>query len=227
MIKDDGLLLALQHGDSFFPSGSVAFSCGLEGLCRDGLVRDAKDLLGFIEGQLRGWWGTCDLPAILAAYRSRGDLEQVAAVDAALEALTLPQQLREGSRRSGAALLGVHEKLGNPGAAPYRVMVRSKAVPGHLPAVQGLLWFHIGASEASACVMSAHAATVSLLGAALRLAVVGHIDAQRILTKTHRIIGEIVADPPLTDLDSLSSYAPAAEIAAMRHETRDSRLFFN
>ena len=226
-MSDDTLLLTLQHGDSFFPTGSIAFSWGLEGLHRDGLVRNAEELLGFIEGQLLGRWGTCDLPAILLAYRSRGALDEVAAVDAALETLTLPQQLREGSRKSGAALLGVHEKLGTSGAAPYRAMVRSVTVAGHLPAVQGLLWFHIGASEASACAMSAHAATVGLLGAAVRLAIVGHLDAQRILTKTHAVIKDIIAGRPASDLDQLSSYAPAAEIAAMRHETRDARLFFN
>lgn len=228
MSDDNGvLLLALQHGDSFFPSGSVAFSWGLEGLCRDGLVRDAKDLLGFIEGQLVGRWATCDRPAILAAHRSRGDLEKVVAVDAVLEALALSQQLREGSRRSGAALLGVHHKLGTPGATDYRDLIRAEVAPGHLAAVQGLLWFHVGASENAACAMSAHAVTVGLLGAAVRLAVVGHIDAQRILAKTHRIIGDIVAEHAPADPDALSSYAPAAEIAAMRHETRDSRLFFN
>ncbi|ODS03346.1 hypothetical protein AUC71_10190 [Methyloceanibacter marginalis] len=75
--------------------------------------------------------------------------------------------------------------------------------------------------------MSAHAATVGLLGAAVRLGIVGHLDAQRILTKAHAVIKNIVANLPASDLDQLLSYAPAAEIAAMRHETRDARLFFN
>jgi urease accessory protein len=75
--------------------------------------------------------------------------------------------------------------------------------------------------------MSAHAATVGFLGAAVRLAIVGHLDAQRILTKAHAIIEETVSARPTSELDQLSSYAPAAEIAAMRHETRDARLFFN
>ena len=37
------LLAALQHADSFFPSGTVSFSWGLEALRADGLVRNADD----------------------------------------------------------------------------------------------------------------------------------------------------------------------------------------
>ena len=227
MNDDLALLLSLQHGDSFFPTGSVAFSWGLEGLCRDGLVRDSDDVLGFIQGQVLGRWATCDLPAVLAAYRARGNLAQVAAVDAALDAITLPLHLREGSCRCGAAMLGVHDKLGTAAAGPYRRMVRSGIVPGHLAIVQGLLWFHLGVSESSVAAISAHAATVSMLGAAIRLSVVGHIDAQRILATARQAIVEILANPPSSDVDTFSSYGPAAEISIMRHETRDSRLFFN
>jgi urease accessory protein len=37
------LLAALQHADSFFPSGTASFSWGLEALRADGLVRTADD----------------------------------------------------------------------------------------------------------------------------------------------------------------------------------------
>jgi len=227
MSDDLDLLLSLQHGDSFFPTGSVAFSSGLEGLCRDGLVRNADDLLGFIQGQVLGRWATCDLPAVLAAYRADGNLAVVGAADAALDAITLPLHLREGSRRSGAAMLGVHDKLGTAAAGPYRRMVRSGVAPGHLAIIQGLLWFQLGATEFSVAAISAHATTVSMLGAAIRLSVVGHIDAQRILATAHQTILGVLANLPSSDVDNFSSYGPAAEISIMRHETRESRLFFN
>ena len=40
----EALLAALQLGDSAFPSGSFAFSWGLEGLVADGLVDGEADL---------------------------------------------------------------------------------------------------------------------------------------------------------------------------------------
>lgn len=227
MTGDDVLLLTLQHGDSFFPGGSVSFSWGLEGLQRDGLLRNATDLRGFVEGQLLGRWATCDRPAIVAAHRCHESLQDVAAVDAALDAVTLPMHLREGSCRCGSALLNVHEKLASPGAAPYRAMVRAGDAKGHLAAVQGLLFGRIGMPESPVVAISAHTTVVTLLGAAVRLGIVGHVDSQRILTDSRALIAEILTDDLVPDIDSLSSYVPVAEIAVMRHETQDSRLFFN
>ncbi len=53
MIENPGLLVALQHGDSFFPSGSFAFSWGLETLRNDGLVHGSTDVERFALDQLK------------------------------------------------------------------------------------------------------------------------------------------------------------------------------
>ena len=48
---------------------------------------------------------------------------------------TLVASLREGSRRAGSALLGVHARLATPGAAAYRALIEGGA-PGHLAVVR-------------------------------------------------------------------------------------------
>ena len=65
------LLSALQHADSFFPSGGVAFSSGLETLHADREVASVEQLAGFVEGQLKHRWATCDACALMAAFRQR------------------------------------------------------------------------------------------------------------------------------------------------------------
>ena len=45
-------LAVLQFGDSFFPSGAVSFSWGLEGLSDSGVVTDADAVRAFVIGQL-------------------------------------------------------------------------------------------------------------------------------------------------------------------------------
>ena len=53
-MSDVGQALAvLQFGDSFFPSGAVSFSWGLEGLSDNGVVTDADAVRAFVIGQLR------------------------------------------------------------------------------------------------------------------------------------------------------------------------------
>jgi len=43
-------LAVLQFGDSFFPSGAVSFSWGLEGLFDSGVVTDADAVSAFVIG---------------------------------------------------------------------------------------------------------------------------------------------------------------------------------
>jgi urease accessory protein len=220
------LLGALQHGDSFFPSGSIAFSWGLETLRHEGLMPDAAELERFVAGQLRFRWNCCDRAALAAAFARARDVAAVGEVDAVLEALSLAREAREGSRRVGAALLGVHERLGTPGAAAYRSLVRAGTAPGHLAVAQGLLWSGIGLALPEAEAVAAHGMAVALLGAAVRLGICGHVDAQRILRAQHPLIAALLAEPAVP-MAAAGSAAFAADIAMMRHETGPVRLFAN
>src|SRR5262245_7580198 len=226
MSDDATLLTALQYADSFFPSGGTAFSWGLEALCADRQVTSADDVRRFLEGQLRHRWASCDRLFLVAAHRASRDLDTVAALDHVLEAMTLPRELRAGATRAGAALLGIHERLGTIGAAEYRVRVRAGQAPGHLPVVQGLLLAGVGLDERLASAVSAHALSVSVVSAALRLSIITHVDAQRILTHVRAALAELLA-APVADVMQAAVYAPATDVAAMRHETQTARLFAN
>jgi len=225
-MDDATLLAALQHGDSFFPSGASAFSWGLEALCADRQVVSADDVHRFLVGQLRHRWATCDRLFLIAAHRAWRDLDSVMAIDRTLAAMTLPREMREGAARAGGALLTIHERLGTPGAAAYRARVREGRAPAHLPVMQGLLWAGCGLPESVAAVVSAHALSIGIVSAALRLSIISHVDAQRILTATRVLIAGLL-DEPAVDIAEASVYTPAADIAAMRHETQTARLFAN
>lgn len=220
------LLQALQYADSFFPSGSVSFSWGLETLHSDRMVMSAGELAGFVEGQLRHRWATCDICALRAAFHAGGRLDRVAAMDDIVEAMTLATELREGSKRAGASLLNVHARLDTPGAAEYREKVRKRTAYGHLPVVQGMLWRAVGLSEETCRVVSAHTLCTGLVGAALRLGMIGHLDAQKVLLRVRPVLVDLLKLEP-ADAEAIHAYTPQAEIAAMRHEVQDSRLFTN
>ncbi|MGI9301417.1 MAG: urease accessory protein UreF [Gammaproteobacteria bacterium] len=226
MIDPAILMTALQHGDSFFPCGAVSFSWGLETLCSSGRVTADKDVESFVRGQLSGRWKDCDRAALLAAHRAAEDLARVAVIDRLLDAQTLSAEMRDGSRRTGAALLAVHEKLKTPRATDYRQTVINGGAPGHLPVVQGMLWRALDIPEQASMALSAHGLCIALLGAALRLGVVGHVDAQRILSRARRDVVTILEEDPPGE-EAMHSFAPEAEIAMMRHENEHVRLFAN
>ncbi len=220
------LLRTLQHGDSFFPSGGVAFSQGVETLHGEGRLPDGEEIERLLREQVLGRWGECDRAVLAAAHRAGDDLEAVAAADRALEAATLPQELREGSRRAGAALLGVHCQLETRNAQAYQERVGRRTAPGHLAACQGLLWRGAGLSEAEAAAAAAHVLCVGVLGAAIRLGAIGAVEGQRLLTAIQPALAEMLAQPP-PPIEALASYAPVVELAVLRHEQLDSRLFAN
>lgn len=219
-----GLLALLQHADSFFPGGQVSFSWGLEGLKADGGLADARAVAAFAAGQLRRRWALADRAVLAHCHRKGKGLDAVIDADRLFEATHMVACAREGSRRSGAALLSVHAAIGTAGAQDYRERVKGGAAPGHQAAVQGFLWRAVGLALVEAEAAAAHGFAVALLGAALRLGLLGHLEAQRQLLLLRRDVAEILA-APAPSIDRLSAYAPAADIAMMRHETRTGRLF--
>ena len=226
MPETQSLLGALQFADSFFPSGSIAFSWGLETLRADAEVVSAAQVTQFLEGQLVHRWATFDAPVLVAAMRANGRLDRLADLDDLVEAMTLATELREGSRRAGASLLKVHAGLGTPGAAEYREALAQRKVRGHLPVVQGMLWKATGLSEEACRAVSAHTLCTGIVGAALRLGMIGHLDAQKALLQVRPALVELLR-LPAQEAEEMYAYTPHAEIAAMRHEVQDSRLFAN
>lgn len=120
----------------------------------------------------------------------------------------------------------MHVALGTPGAAAYQQQVRAGNTPGHLPVLQGLLWNRLGMHREHCQLAAAHGLCTGLVSAAVRLGVMGHIDAQRVLTDIQPLITELLAlEPP--EPEDACGFTPMAEIAVMRHKTQDLRLFAN
>lgn len=220
------LLACLQHADSFFPAGGIAFSWGLESLHAEGAVKTQDDVARFVLGQLRHRWATCDRAVLAAAHGVAETPHALAALDELLEAVTLARELREGSRRAGASLLDVHTRLGTRCAADFRHAVRAGEALGHLPVAQGCVWRGVGLGLTECEAMSGHTQCVGLIGAALRLGVIGHLAGQEILRSAREELGALLARPAAA-LDDLHTTVPATEIASMRHETQSARLFAN
>jgi urease accessory protein len=216
----------LQFGDSFFPSGSVAFSWGLEGLAENGGVTDAETVHDFVLGQIHARWSQFDRAVVVLAHRSMLNLEAVAAIDEQVEIQTPCAEFRSGSRRMGEAMLAVFARLGIGDVPAYRDLIKRGPAHGHVAPMQGLLWGRAGLSERDAIALSAHTFCIALLGAGLRLGGLTHIDAQRTLIEA-RSEASRLAELPLPAIDELSSHGVEAEIAVMQHVNSSTRVFAN
>ncbi len=221
-----GLLAAVWQADAAFPSGAFAFSNGLEGAEALGVAAGREGFAAVVEMHLVHRWRTADRVALVHAFRAGGDLARLAAVDAAVEAATLVEALRTGSRRQGAAFAAAHARIGTAGASDLQAAVRAGRMLGHLPVVQGSLWRSIGLCEEAAVTVSAYATVQALATAAVRLGRIGIVEAQAVVAECFATITPLAA-LPVADEEPIGSFATLLDVAAARHGAADVRLFSN
>lgn len=219
------LLRALQFADGQFPAGGFAFSWGIESLIADGQLTRA-DWPDYLLGQMEHRWATQDRPLTAHAFQAAGDEAALIALDELTEALSIASAARDGSRRAGAALLSTHARLGTPGAAAYRALVLAEKTPGHLPVVLGLALAGAGLDLPTALAAAAHSTAQALGSAAVRLGLIGALDAQSALQAIQPRLAELTA-LPIPPLDEIGSFTPLTDIAMMRHPFQPQQLFSN
>lgn len=228
MSKRPRLISLLHFADGVFPAGGYAHSFGLEGYCQSGLVRDAASLESLLVAQLEGSSGPCDATAAAGALRAftAGDLDACRELDGTLEAMKPVREFREGSRQIGRQTLRIAAALTGDGRLTrYLEEVNGGRAPGHHAAVLGMAGSVLGWTEIEVATVLLYSTTALLVGAALRLLRIGQTEGQRVLWALHPIIARLAEEAARRDPADLCSFAPALEIAGMRHEELEARLF--
>jgi urease accessory protein len=220
------MLQAIWQADGAFPSGSFAFSYGIEGVIALRPELDQAALAELASTILRQRWRTSDRVALVKAFRAAGDLAAIADIDRSVEASTFGSTMRDGSRRNGGSFLASHARLGNVMALRLRGAVRSGTGLGHIAVMQGAVWQAMGLGELLAQLASAYGVASGVTAAAVRLGAIGALEGQKTLRGCLPLIETLVAQPIPEDAE-LSSFIPFLEIAAARHARADLRLFAN
>ena len=210
------LIAAIRFADSAFPSGGFAFSSGLEGAHRDGMVLDDADVTAFVVEQLDGRWHRGDRVILRRAWAAADPAD----ADRLAEASATMSVLREASRRAGAATLATFGAF-TDGVADYRARVLTGEVTGHLPVAQALCLRASGLTRDTAEAVTAWQVIAGITGAALRLGICGHLGAQRIQADvTPTLVDVLRREPPSTP----APFTAFADIAAQRR-TSGMRMF--
>jgi urease accessory protein len=219
-------LRAIWQADGAFPSGSVAFSYGIEGVLalRPGMGVDEFEQL--VRTILRQRWASYDRVALLRAFRAGDDLDAIAKIDCEVEASTLVETLRAGSRRHGASFLASHARLGDRRAGRLREAVRSGRCLGHIAVMQGAIWSATVPDAGLAQVTSGYAVASGMVTAAVRLGAIGALQGQGLLRDCLPLIAALSAEEP-SETTELMSFLPFLDVAAARQAHADVRLFAN
>jgi len=206
--------LLLQLADGSFPSGGFAHSFGLEAH----LAFDrATDLERFLDAQIEQT-GSALLPFVRAACEAP---ERIAELDAAFDA-TVPLSVpNRASRAQGRALASAASRVFDV----TRITEHAKAGPAHHPVIFGALFGSLSVDRRSTLTAYLHGATRSILSAAVRLNVIGPLEAQRMHTERSPLL-QATLDRSLS-IDSLDAAqaAPLLELYAALHDRLDARMF--
>src|SRR5467141_2183933 len=213
----DSFLSLLQFADGLFPAGAYAHSFGLEYYVQSGGVKDAAGVEEFLRAYLEGFVAPTDAVAALCAWRAAQveDLAACLALDETLDAMKTVSELRVANH-----LPGCHRVLVDFGEA-----VGKGTTPGHHPVVFGIIGGVMAWPPEEMAGAYLYSTSTALVGAALRLMPLGQLAGQRILWNLRPLIAKLAAEVQGQTEPDMWAFAPALEIAAMRHASLDARLF--
>ena len=211
------LPLLLTWLSSAFPTGSYAYSHGLEWAVEAGDVRDAASAASWLTDVLNhgpSWSDAillrhahrCRTPAGLAAVASLAAASQPSA-ERHLETLSQGTAFALAAQVWGAPLLAAQ-----PGQVAYPVALGVLAAAHAVP-------------EDDAALGLLHAFAANLVSAAVRLVPLGQTAGLRILAGLAPTLAAIAASTAEATLDDIGSACFRSDIASMRHETQYTRLF--
>ncbi|HSN71755.1 MAG TPA: urease accessory UreF family protein [Steroidobacteraceae bacterium] len=231
MLLDDAsqIVRTLQFGDSMLPVGNFAFSGGLESAIQKGVVTDPETLLAFtrtaVEQAARG-----DGIAVVHAHRaaSAGDLDALAEIDALVYARKLSAENRAMTVRIGRkySALAV-DVTAAPLLQAWRERVEAGATPGCYPVALAASFAAQALSARAAFAVHQYGVAAMILGAALRLMRIGHVDTQRMLYQLNAGIAGAYETAAAASLADMAGFAPLYEILAAVHVKAHVRLFMN
>lgn len=208
-----------------FPVGSFAYSHGLEWAVGTGRVHDRATAQGWV-GDLLAHGGPRNDAILLAeawrAARARDGTRLAACNDLALALAGGRERYLEASAQGNAFVTTIRAAWPSPefehAASAFTGDVAYPVAVGAAAAASG----HSLASTLRAFLA---ALCSNLVSALVRLSVIGQTDGQRVLAALAPAIEAQAAFACASTLDDLGAAAFVSDIAALAHETQETRMF--
>ena len=230
MNMDDSIDISImQLADSFFPTGLYTTSNGLEYLFHQKEIKNSNDLFNLIKTFITQQIGPTDCVALGNAYDfiQNDELSKIIQVDNQIHCMKLVEEIRIASSRTGSQLIKCacsflkENKILND----YRDSINNNESPGSYPVAFSLVCNALRISKKKAALIMLYGFATSIIGSALRLGLIQHLESQEIIHLLKETISnsvEINVNKPLSDM---WQFAPQTDIIQIAHENMDSKMF--
>jgi urease accessory protein len=213
--------LVWQLADSAFPAGGFAHSFGLEAAWQQGEVTRAS-LPSFV-GDAVAQAGRSGLPFVVSAH---DDPAGVLAVDERCEAFLRNPVANRASRVQGRAWLGTVERsFPTPAVRELCEAIRSAGGPRHFAPAFGATLRALDVDRVQTARLFLFGVARGTLSAAVRLGIVGTMDAQRILSERDEDLDRTIRRCADVVIDDAAQTSPLIDLWQASHDKLYSRLF--
>jgi urease accessory protein len=204
------LLSLLQLSDPALPIGGYAHSGGLETYVQAGVVRDPVSAGDFVRELLRTSVRYTDAALVSLAFKAivSGDEGELAGLDRLCEAVKLPREMREASKKLGARLGKIFKELRASSCELRAESDELRAVSGELRGY----YYNAAAGMVTNCV---------------KLIPMGQQDGQVLLFSLQPLITELVELSLEPERELIGMCCVGLDIRCMQHEQLYSRLYMS
>ncbi|WP_300435665.1 urease accessory protein UreF [uncultured Mameliella sp.] len=208
---DPRLLTLTQWLSPAYPVGAFAWSHGLESAVRQGWVTDEVSLQSWLTDILAEGSGKADALWIRLAWQ--GD-RSVAELDALARAWQPSRERLREAERQGTAFVQVTAEVWDLDLPPML-----------LPVALGEAARQMDMSVEPVAALYLQSFAGNLVSAAQRLMPLGQTAAQGVLARLAPLCAELAAGTEGLTLEDMASCAYLSDVASMKHETLEPRLF--
>jgi urease accessory protein len=217
----------LQTSDALFPTGAYAHSLGFEESVRLGQVKDEASLLDLVRRQVMPAQRGQELPFLRFAFEAE-TVEALCEIDREISAWKLAREAREASAQLGGRRLKALRNISeSPLLSEFEQAIQAKRAMGHHLVVCGLQARVEGMPLEAALTTYYYQSLAAICAAAMKLIRIGQDGCQRVLRAGSSEAMAVVRESMSVARQDAGCFNPLLEIASMRHERADERLFIS
>lgn len=226
----DKTLALFQLCDSNFPTGAFSHSYGLESYIQEDLVHNQATFAEWLHVYLNEQLVYSDGLASRLVYEALENeiMEKVWKIDRMLMVQNLPRETREGTRRMGERMLNLVESLYKvPVLSQYRERINKKQSFGHPALVFTMVGHHLGIPQETTTLYYLYSTISSLVQNAVRAIPLGQTAGQKTIQEFQDVLARAMEKMQDLDEEDFGIVSPGLELAQMRHERVNIRIFMS
>lgn len=227
---DKNILLLFQLCDSNFPTGAFSHSFGLETYIQEDQVHDQASFSEWLRVYLNEQLVYSDGLASRLVYEAleEKNLEKVWKIDRMLNVQSLPRETREGTQRMGERMLHLMESLYEVMTlSQYRKRINQKQSFGHPSIVFTIIGHHLAVSKSTTTLFYLYSTISSLVQNAVRAIPLGQTAGQKTIQEFQGALIEATEKIQMIDEEDFGITSPGLELAQMKHERVNIRIFMS